>query len=63
MEDVAAGDGFSLMISGKGELFSCGHNAYHGHKTKENINFFKLIKIEGPFTKICAGFTHSLAVT
>ena len=63
IEEVAAGDGFSLVVSDKGGLYTSGHTDFHGHSSKDHLSQFKLIKVEENFVKVSAGFTHSLAVT
>lgn len=43
VSEISAGDGYSIIISNKGEMFGAGHNSFHGHKSKENLNLFKRI--------------------
>lgn len=43
MKELAAGDGYSIIISDKGEMYGAGHNSFHGHKSKDNLNVFKRI--------------------
>lgn len=38
---ISCGDGFSLALSDKGEVLSCGKHDFHGHKKDENINKLK----------------------
>lgn len=44
-------------------MFGAGHNSFHGHKTKDNLNIFKKIGDQVTFKKVNAGFTHSLAIS
>lgn len=60
---VAAGDGFSLFLTLESDLYSSGHNSFHGHKTKDNLHTPTKIKVEAKWKYISAGITHSACVT
>ena len=62
VSEIAAGDGFSIIISVKGEMYGAGHHTFHGHKSKDNLLSFKRICEDDTFVKVSAGFTHSLAI-
>jgi alpha-tubulin suppressor-like RCC1 family protein len=43
-------------------MFGAGHNSFHGHKNKDNLNVFKKICEDDTFCKVSTGFTHALAI-
>lgn len=61
--DVWAGDGYSLALTSNGRILTCGHSAYHGHKSTQHLGEMKTLPLEEEFQTMSAGFTHALAVT
>jgi protein ATS1 len=66
--DISAGWEFSLFLSSKGNVYSCGHGNKaelgHGNEVSSSPTLRKMDHLPhyGPVTAIASGMTHSLAV-